>query len=206
MDIALISHSTAAAAFLVLTVLLVVSWQRGAVGAILFAACAVTTLWAAVSAYDAWRGGALHDFVGVLEVLRTAGWLSFLLSLLFLNRSSGKFPSAWFMAPPAIAIICLAVIAFDLVRGADDSVTLPGIDLDIALFGRFVLAVGGLLFMENLLRNTRPDQRWGIKYLCFGIGGLFAYDFFMNNRRRRRSPSFVSPSSHSTSCAALTTP
>ena len=179
MDIALISHSTAAAAFLVLTVLLVVSWRRGAVGAILFVACAITTLWAAVSAYDAWRGGTLHNFVGVLEVLRSAGWLSFLLSLLLLNRSAGKFPSAWLIAPPAIAIICLAVIAFDLVRGTNDSVTLPGINLDIALFGRFALAVGGLLLMENLLRNTRADRRWGIKYLCFGIGGLFAYDFFM---------------------------
>lgn len=179
MDIALISHSTAAAAFLVLTVLLLVSWQRGAIGAILLAACAMTTLWATVSAYDAWRGGTLHTLVGILEVLRTAGWLSFLLSLLFLNRSSEKFPSAWLMAPPAIAVICLAVISVDLLRGTGEYVKLPGLDLDFALFGRFVLAVGGLLFMENLLRNTRSDRRWGMKYLCFGIGGLFAYDFFM---------------------------
>ncbi len=179
MDIALISHSTAAAAFLVLTVLLLVSWQRGAIGAILLAACAMTTLWAMVSAYDAWRGGTLHTLVGILEVLRTAGWLCFLLSLLFLNRSSQKFPSAWLMAPPAIAVICLAVISVDLLRGTGESVKLPGINLDFALFGRFMLAVGGLLFMENLLRNTRSDRRWGIKYLCLGIGGLFAYDFFM---------------------------
>ncbi len=178
-DIALVSHSIAAVAFLALTVLLALSWQRGAIGAVLLSACAVTALWAAASAYDAWRGGSLVALVGVLEVLRTAGWLCFLLGLLFLNRAAAKIPAAWLAAALAVGAICLAVIAVDVIPGSAEYAKLPGLDLDIALFGRFVLAVAGLLLMENLLRNTRSDQHRVIRYLCFGIGGLFAYDFFV---------------------------
>ena len=37
----------------------------------------------------------------------------------------------------------------------------------------------GLVLVEQLYRNTRSENRWAIKYLCFGVGGLFAYDFFL---------------------------
>jgi len=30
-----------------------------------------------------------------------------------------------------------------------------------------------------LYRNTAPEQRWGIKYLCFGLGSMFAFDFYL---------------------------
>ena len=35
------------------------------------------------------------------------------------------------------------------------------------------------MFVENLYRNTSQEHRWGIKFLCFGIGSLFTYDFLM---------------------------
>src|SRR3569832_1991848 len=45
--------------------------------------------------------------------------------------------------------------------------------------GDVARAVIGLVLVEQLFRNTRTDKRWAIKYLCFGVGGLFAYDFFL---------------------------
>jgi putative PEP-CTERM system histidine kinase len=45
--------------------------------------------------------------------------------------------------------------------------------------GYVLLSVGGLFLVENLYRNTRPEQRWGIKFLCLGVGALFAYSFFL---------------------------
>ena len=178
-NIGLISHSTSAVAFLVLTGLLLVSWRRGVIGAILLVACGLTTLWALASAYDAWLGGTLATLVGVLEILRTAGWLSFLSSLLFMNRAEKKFPAVWFSIPAALTALCLFIIAIEVFLNDNPMAMIPVLDLDLPLFGRFALAIAGLLMLENMFRNTRADHRWSIKYLCFGIGGLFAYDFFM---------------------------
>jgi putative PEP-CTERM system histidine kinase len=52
---------------------------------------------------------------------------------------------------------------------------LPRVDL----LGHVALAVIGLALVEQLFRNTRPEHRWAIKFLCIGVGGLFAYDFFL---------------------------
>jgi putative PEP-CTERM system histidine kinase len=32
--------------------------------------------------------------------------------------------------------------------------------------------------VEQIYRNTPWQHRWGIKFLCFGLGSLFAYDFY----------------------------
>ena len=39
-------------------------------------------------------------------------------------------------------------------------------------------AIAGLVLVEQVFRNTPWQHRWGIKYLCLGVGGLFAFDFF----------------------------
>jgi putative PEP-CTERM system histidine kinase len=41
------------------------------------------------------------------------------------------------------------------------------------------MAVTGLVIVEQLYRNTPPEQRRAIKYLCMAVGGMFAYDFYL---------------------------
>jgi putative PEP-CTERM system histidine kinase len=178
-DIGAISHATAMAAFLLLMLLVVLSWRQGYIGAWLTAACAVTALWAGVAAWNDWTGGELGLAVLVLDVLRTAGWIAFLLSLLFLDRQGGTMAPAWLATVGAIGALCVAVVGLDIAAAAHAGADVLAGTLNLPIFGRLILAVAGLLLVENLLRNTRPEHRWGIKFLCFGIGGLFAYDFFM---------------------------
>ncbi len=40
-------------------------------------------------------------------------------------------------------------------------------------------AIIGLLLLEQLYRNTPAQERWGIKFFCLGVGGMFAYDFYL---------------------------
>ncbi len=49
----------------------------------------------------------------------------------------------------------------------------------IVLIGHLALAVAELVLVENLFRNSSEVRRWAVKYLCFGAGALFAYDFFL---------------------------
>ena len=41
------------------------------------------------------------------------------------------------------------------------------------------LSLSGLVLVEQFYRNVQPQQRWGIKFLCLGLGGIFACDFYL---------------------------
>lgn len=178
-DLESISHALAALAFLGLLVLVLVSWRGGAIGAWLAVACAATVVWAAFVAYASSPPGWPRELIEVLEVVRSAGWIAFLLVLLSLPSPGRTISSGWIGTVAVVVAVCLITIGIAFVDARALASVLSGLDMDLALLGRLVLAVIGLLLIENLLRNTRPDHRWAIKFLCFGIGSLFAYDFFM---------------------------
>jgi putative PEP-CTERM system histidine kinase len=50
---------------------------------------------------------------------------------------------------------------------------------DLTLMVWVALAITGLLLVEQIYRNAKSEQRWSIKYLCFALGAIFAYDFYM---------------------------
>jgi len=60
-----------------------------------------------------------------------------------------------------------------------ETVLLPVAFLDARYLGQVVTAVAGMMLVEQLYRNTTTENRWGIKYLCFGLGGMFAFDFYL---------------------------
>jgi putative PEP-CTERM system histidine kinase len=175
-NIGLVSYSIAAIAFILLTILLVASWRRGWVGAGLIAASVMTTVWSVVVAYDYMTDGSHRSLANVLEMLRGAGWLAFLAGVLSRTWDNRRNRGIVF---PGIA----ALVLFNLVVDVADAVA-PGslaatFGIDLSILGKLVVAVVGILLIENLYRNTKREHRWGIKYVCLGIGGMFAYEFFM---------------------------
>jgi hypothetical protein len=75
--------------------------------------------------------------------------------------------------------VIVATVALDIAmaRGVPK---VWGIDVpDATILAHLSLGIVGLLLVENLFRNTAPDKRWHIKFLCLGVGGMFAYDFFL---------------------------
>ena len=72
--------------------------------------------------------------------------------------------------------LALALMLLLLTQG------LPGVPpLPLALVptGFMLLAVLGLLLVEQLYRNTRDATRWAMKQTCFALGGLWVYDFLL---------------------------
>lgn len=172
-----LSYASAAVAFALLTLLLLTNWRGGrAQRTWLSIACATTTLWAAVEAYSmslqmvTWLGRSL-------EILRNAAWFGFLFSLLGLSWRDTSRGSALRTVAVIVYGICAALIAVSLAAHFIEPV--PAQRWPIALLGGVVLAVAGLALVEQLFRNSQVQQRWAIKYLCFGLGGLFAYDFYL---------------------------
>lgn len=179
MDAGFVSHLVAAAAFLVLTLLLLVSWKGKKQGAFLLSASGATTLWAAVAAYSSWAGGRIDPVVGVLEVLRSAGWIALLWSALVLGMQRSGTALFTRLGPVAVAALCVAVVGFDLYPSLVGTLSLPCDEFTCPTYARLGLAVIGLVLVENLFRNTEPERRWYVKNLCFGVGGIFVYDVFL---------------------------
>ena len=177
--IGIISYGLAAAAFLVLTLMLASSWRGRAKGVLLTIAALISMLWATFIAYEFTSDDSGGRWWGVLEILRNIAWFTFLSSLLtsIQPRGGNKLSGIkWFTR--GLAVICTVLISAAIIAPSFPEYE-NQFRLGIDILGRIVLAVAGMVLIELLYRNTVPDQRWGIKFLCLGAGGMFAYDFYL---------------------------
>ncbi|MCI0666935.1 MAG: PEP-CTERM system histidine kinase PrsK [Methylococcaceae bacterium] len=180
MNIGFLSYSLGALAFLLLSVLIFVSWRGRELGALLFSASLVSTLWAAVLAFQSYTLSLPSYLVFTVEIARIGVWLAFIQRLLGLavhpeHGHFGLFKKLTVLGYGLIA--SLLVIEWGWARIAT---ILPDfIDPSLKNIGYVILALTGMVLIEQLYRNSRPDQRWAIKFMCFAIGGLFAYDFYL---------------------------
>ena len=176
-SVGFLSYASAALAFALLTLLLLTNWRGGrSQRTWLTVACATTTLWALVEAFS--LSVQLITWLGrTLEILRNAAWFTFLFSLLGLSRSGRARDSGLRSLAVILYGVCAALIVVNLMPHFLAGLVSPRWPL--ALLGGVVLSVAGLALIEQLFRNSRVQQRWAIKYLCFGVGGLFAYDFYL---------------------------
>src|SRR5262245_23101718 len=165
-----LSHAAAAAAFLFLSVLLVAGWRGRLPGILLAAGSFTTVLWAGLIAYHDGQPGSLA--VDVLELLRSARWLAFLIVLL---GYASKEVRRLRLIAAGIAVFCGATLLSTFYFGG---LSTPPLDA-YGVLARLLLAVAGMVLIEHLYRNIEPHQRWGIKFLCLGLGGIFACDFYL---------------------------
>ncbi len=180
-NIPAVSYAIGAVAFAVLTLLLLTAWRGRLQGGLLVSASAVTALWCAAVAFYAVYREPPFSALQLLEVLRNAAWALFLLKILGLTRTQTQVPSR--------GVRVLAVVIFGLCAGLAGIILVNRYSTAIlevasatayvAVFGHVLLSVAGLVLVEQIYRNTPSDQRWAIKFLCIGVGGLFVYDFYM---------------------------
>ncbi|MDD5328888.1 MAG: PEP-CTERM system histidine kinase PrsK [Sulfuricella sp.] len=178
-NIGVISYTTAAAAYLFLFMLLLSGWRGRAPGALLALACLICALWTVAVAYPLGSGTPAGALAGVLEIARNAAWCAFLLALLGVSRHDSARPSSDVRVMAAgLTLFFIFLIAATpifsagrLAAGAPDYLT--------GIVAREIMAVVGMVLVEQLYRNAHPEQRWGIKFLCLGVGGMFAYDFYL---------------------------
>lgn len=165
------SYLTAAGAFLAVTVLLASSWRGQRTGALLILATAVSVLWGAFLAYSEWQHNLAINWLLLAEVLRYGAWLAFLAALF------GAWPMSGLLRGLRVVAQALWVLlaAYCLLPATG---LLP-FTTSVPLIGELVLALIGVVLLEQLYRNVDPEQRWAIKFLVIALGALFAYDIFL---------------------------
>ncbi len=177
-NIGIVSYAIAAGAFLILSLLLITSWRGRLQGAMLVSAAVMTLIWATLAALQA------TDHQGspvlyVFETLRNALWYLFLLKLLGPDDAGGwlgRRLRKYFLLVCGVVLLQLVIV---IITALDNQMGSLAVQLNSPVFGFMLQAILGLILVEQLFRNTRPDQRWAIKFLCLGVGGMFAYDFYL---------------------------
>lgn len=179
-EIAVISYASTAVAFSVLTILLLTRWRGNVHAGVMMIACILTALWAAAIALLTMVGSPVSLGSDLLEVARNAGWTLLLVRLMGPFKP-GALPKLVNLKWSVLAIAGLYVL---IPLATLNAYQLFGRSLGIAsaassTIGHITMAVIGMLLVEQLYRNTPAEARWGIKFACMGIGGLFAYDFYL---------------------------
>lgn len=180
-SIGLITYLTASVCMAALSALLAISKRTRIIGPSLLFACATSAVWASLVALSTvvdWLPPAL---IQSGELARETSWLFVLLQLLGLQSSGIAWSvGGWhwrrtFLGAVAIALVLITIGPFLPAPPVNE----PGVHYQLVLFLWLALALTGMVLIEQLYRNATQSARWSIKFLCLGLGALFAYDFFM---------------------------
>ncbi|MBN9426430.1 MAG: PEP-CTERM system histidine kinase PrsK [Burkholderiales bacterium] len=198
------SFAAAALAWFVLFILLTLRRTGDRTGRALLAAVVVQIGWAVASTVMMLRmTPAAGAAVAWLEALRGLAWIALLLQLLASGRPadrSGTTASDAARLGDAIGAGAAADTHATGTRDADDllrrsrrsglwlaaGLTVASIIVDLLssnpqwVFAmRTLLAVYGLVCLEQVYRNTPQARRWALKFLAVALGALFGFDLFV---------------------------
>ena len=178
-NISIVGFGVAALAFLALVGLLLTAWRGSREGGVLVLASVLSMAWSGLSAYQASLGYPTSMLLVVSELLRGIAWLTFLLFVLSKAQAQSAVRSLIQVSGITIGIIFIGVmLILGLATvGGQNLPSIIGFDLRIML--SLALAMVGLVLTEQIYRNSPLAARWSIKYLCIGLGGMFAYDFYL---------------------------
>jgi putative PEP-CTERM system histidine kinase len=179
--IGIIGYSFAATLFLLLSLLLLTTWRGRVEGTYLLVATVGSGCWAlSAGALELKYTLATVVLYQLLEIGKNLVWFAFLYKLLkSLREAGGEDEGLLIYAPATVLLVVLMLPVLEIT-----ALTMPdffqwkGV-ASLQLVGHLGLAIAGLTLIEQLFRNTRPEKRWAVKYLYFGIGLLFSYDFFL---------------------------
>jgi putative PEP-CTERM system histidine kinase len=175
-SIAAYSYGLAAIGFLGLCVPLLTSWRGRAYGPVLVAAVLASAFWAGALAWAATDLLMWTDLSDGFEVARNAAWSLFLVVLLGDWRVSGSRLPFGLRPTLFAAAVCYLLALGAAALGYWDLALLDSV---LPVMARVVQAVAGMLLVEQAYRNKTVQERWAIKFACIGIGGMFAYDFYL---------------------------
>lgn len=182
------SYGLAALAFLAFSVQLSLSWRGGLRGSLVLSAVVLTTLWLGFSFVFVLSGGGAYWLVaGIADVLRQGAWFALLIALLNLPTIPDESPGAQVAAlgknvvVRLLGVILAAGLLVQIWHGFSllNTGLAPSYLRQLSFGSSLAFAIVGLLLVEQLFRNVPVHARWGIKPICLGLAGIFAFDVYL---------------------------
>ncbi|MCK5647644.1 MAG: PEP-CTERM system histidine kinase PrsK, partial [Gammaproteobacteria bacterium] len=195
------SYLLAATAYGILLLLSLWGIKRYQSGIAFFIAVFFSFIWSAYASYNLYSDELYSSSILSFETLRNLSWYIYLLAMLSSleqqsslepNKSPKKDSSETnilsgftflFKSNYTLVLILTSLFVFiaelipELMFGLNQF-----LGMDFRLFSHVGFAIIGLILIEQLYRNTVSDQRWAIKFICLGLGGLFTFDFIIYSK------------------------
>jgi len=173
-----LSYSTGAFLFLVLSLVLFTGERGRSHKNSLKVASVVSLVWLAFAALSIHYGAGFVSYL--VEPLRSLAWVLFLGHVLVTSVTDARRAQQRYRAGLRIAVaytlLVECLVLFRLFAGSG-STSVYGFDLLFA--GLLIIAVAGLVLVEQIMRNAHVESRRAAKYLCIGLGIIFMYDFYL---------------------------
>lgn len=175
-----VSYGAGALAFLVLAgVLFIANRRKHPLGAFLLWASLATVLWSSVLALWPLYPEIPLPAISTAEAIADSAWL-----LLLARLVSYKAAISWrylSMGAALLAPLAWVITTIFPLHGVwfEPSTTNPTTAQNILIPGGLILAILGLVMLEQIWRNVIAEDRWSLKYLCIGIGAQLAYNLLL---------------------------
>ena len=177
MAIETISYTIAAFVYLVFFAVLLTDKHRGRTKQLLLTAAFASALWSASIAVQTVIG-TYYSISHFFEFIKNLVWLTFIVSMLAtaysytLSVSNSRLGILRSLLI-ALAVVALATYVFSHIKIKTE------IDDGLLIAVHLMMAITGIVLIEQLYRNMPSEQRWAIKYLCLGLLGSYVYNFYM---------------------------
>ncbi len=175
--IGMMSYLSAAVVFLLLGLGVLIFWRKRLHAWSLLLPVLASLAWALVAAYQLQAQAPAPLLLLTLELVRDWAWLFFVLQMLHMAGSGNPLIrrlGQWSLALPIGLLLLLVIVSL-----FQQSALPHWLVFDVRLLGHVFIALTGLVLIEQVWRNAPPQEHWGIKFFCLGVGGLFAYDFYL---------------------------
>lgn len=181
-SLSFISHGVGALGFLGLGMATLIGWRRRDSGRALIIAAFITAAWSLSIATQVRWGFPSFDVRLGLENLRNLAWAFLLLRILGLTGETLKAPrrnSLFLLALTAGGVTLLPLV----IRSANSLFDFGSgsflFTSHAQLLWQIAYTILGLVLIEQVLRNTKLENRWQMKFLCLALGLTIGYDFFL---------------------------
>jgi putative PEP-CTERM system histidine kinase len=169
------SYGIGAVAYSALLLQLLLSRRASPKGALLAAAIALSAGWEVLGAiYAHFPGGLGWHAYRIADGLRMSAWLAFCASLLLPATAPRRMPWwVWLMGA-----VGMAGVGVGFIRDAGPAEGLF-IQPKELLAASLLLAMTGIVLVEQVFRRADEHGRWALKPICIGLVAIFGFDIFL---------------------------
>lgn len=185
-SVGIFSYAFSALFYFALAIAVRLGWRNQSSKTAIWICCLTTSLWSALVIF-----GEIHSHLSIkyliqfFEFLKTCGWLYILARIIGYtqphanqdNLIEKQQQQRLMMTVVVIAILVLATTLTQPLLPEDS--WLIDINQFLLPIGFMILSIFGVIFAEQIIRNTPTAERWNVKFFCLSIGIIFAYDFLM---------------------------
>ena len=171
-----IGYGLVSAVFLLVTIIMLISWRGTTLSRPLLLATLTTAVWGGVLCLDSTSSTFSLRWLLLADLVLMVSWLFFVCSLLARSKIM-EFSKAKLVGASASVLVFSALLLTG--PNLNEGIETPTELSTLISFGLLAVAFAGLFFLEQLYRNSHSSQRWSLKFLCLAVALVFVYDLFL---------------------------